>query len=203
MRAIALVPREPDGSLRLLLPDGDLPDADQFDSETETLEAVRNAKTIVFAEVRGIGSTEPEHERRNWDGGRFGASMREFFLAYLNGDSFVGMRAEDVAMWTSNFRSHYDIDQIELVGEGEVAIPALHAAALSPDFYSRIELQRMIPSWRSILSEEESTNQLVNTVHGALLHYELSDLVKLIGSDKVHLTDPVDVRGNLISATAK
>ncbi len=61
----------------------------------------------------------------------------------------------------------------------------------------------MIPLWRSIIAEEESTNQLVNTVHGALLHYELPDLIKLIGSDKVRLIDPVDGRGNLLTASPK
>ena len=201
LRATAMVPRQSDGGLRLYLPDTALPDVDDLDNAA--LEAVRSGTTVVFAELRGIGSTEPKHERRNWDGGRFGANMREFFLAYLNGDSFVGMRVEDIRMWSSQLRSRFGIDEFELIAEGEAAIPALHAAALDSETFSLIELRRMIPLWRSIVSEEESANQLVNTVHGALLQYELADLVELVGSDKVNLTDPVDVRGNPISASAK
>ena len=40
-----------------------------------------------------------------------------------------------------------------------------------------------------------SKDQLVNTVHGALRHYDLPNLVELAGKDHVKLTEPVDASG--------
>jgi len=41
-----------------------------------------------------------------------------------------------------------------------------------------------------------SKDQLVNSVHGALLHYDLPNLVELAGKDRVKLTEPVDASGS-------
>jgi hypothetical protein len=77
----------------------------------------------------------------------------------------------------------------------------LHAAALNPDQFSTVTLRRMIPSWTAVVKNPESSNQLVNVVHGALRHYDLPDLIKLAGGEKkVKVEEPVDVLGRAIDS---
>ena len=199
LQAIAVVPSKADGAVRLQFPDTELPGADQISGTREILEAVRSGTVVVLAELRGIGSTEPQHDKGNWGGGRFGSDLQEIFLAYLNGDSFVGMRVADIEMWRSQLQDRYASRKIELAARGEAAIPALHAAALATDPFSKLELRGMIPSWRSVVAEPESENQLVNVAHGALLHYDLPDLIDMVGTDKVSILESVDVRGEQLS----
>jgi hypothetical protein len=52
----------------------------------------------------------------------------------------------------------------------------------------------MVPSWSRVVPASETNNQLVNTVHGALEHYDLPDLVKLAGGS-VKVEQPAGVMG--------
>jgi len=62
-------------------------------------------------------------------------------------------------------------------------IPALHAAALAPERFGNVSVEKMIRSWTEVVRAPEHYNQLVNAVHGALRHYDLPDLVKLTGAE--------------------
>jgi hypothetical protein len=84
---------------------------------------------------------------------------------------------------------------VELVAIGEAAIPALHAVALHPDRFQKVDLRGMIHSWADVVKAADSENQAVNVVHGALKHYNLPDLIEFIGRDKVQLEQPVDALG--------
>lgn len=71
------------------------------------------------------------------------------------------------------------------------AIPALHAAALQGDDFRTVKLRGMINSWEDVVRATENYNQMVNTVHGALQHYDLTDLIQLVGTNRVVVTDTV------------
>jgi hypothetical protein len=57
----------------------------------------------------------------------------------------------------------------------------------------------MVRSWSEVVAATESLNQLVNTVHGALRHYDLPDLVKMAGKERVQIEEPVDAMGKPVS----
>jgi dienelactone hydrolase len=160
---------------------------------------VLSGQVVLAAELRGIGETESGHERRDYGYGRFGRDNQEIYLAYLNGQSFVGLRADDVRRWTQVLRgaelTARAPTEVHLTAVGEAAIPALHAAMLQPDDFQRVQLRRMIGSWESVVSATETFDQLVNVVHGALQHYDLPDLVAAVGAEKVSIEEPVDVMG--------
>ncbi len=153
-------------------------------------------RIVLAAELRGIGETETGHGKPDYGRGRFGPDSQEIYLAYLLGQSYVGLRVDDVRRWTAAFREAAEPSEpIELHASGEAAIPALHAAAISSDDYARVRLERMIPSWADLLPATVSLNQLVNSVHGALHHYDLPDLVRLAGRGRVELLSTVDAAG--------
>ncbi len=147
---------------------------------------VKQGRHVLSAELSGIGLTDVPHTKRTWGYGRFGLDNQEILTAYLMGDSFVRMRVNDAISWTQ----HFGDTKVELIGVGEAAIPALHAAAFVPDRFHKVKLKQTIRSWTDVVSAPEHYNQLVNSVHGVLWHYDLPDLVKLT---KAEVSNPVDV----------
>lgn len=162
---------------------------------------VKQGHIVLSAELSGIGETETSRDKPNWGRGRFGSDVQEFFLAYLIGRSYVGMRTDDVLRW-SEFLSHHEQTRqqpvIQLVATDEAAVPALHAAALEPLRFESVRLKRMIHSWSEVVAAPESVNQLINTVHGALRYYDLPDLVELAGQERVIIEETVDPSGRVI-----
>ncbi len=160
---------------------------------------VKQGQTVLAAELRGIGETEavPRAGRTAYGAGRFGPDLPDVMTAYLMGRTHVGMRCDDALRWLRHLQggsltggAPADID---LVAVGEAAIPALHAAVLERDAFSRVALRRMIPSWESIITAGETFDQAVNAVHGALRHYDLPDLVAQLRG-KATVTVPAGVK---------
>lgn len=148
---------------------------------------VKRGNTVVAVDLSGLGET-----RRS--GGQLG-DWKNFYMAYLLGKSYVGIRAEDVLVATRFAAASEEAKsrRIKLVAIGEAAIPALHVAAVEPRLFSTVQLRRMVPSWRPVVTATESHNQLVNTVHGALEVYDLPDLISLAGGKSVTIEQPAGV----------
>tara|TARA_Y100001934_G_scaffold223636_1_gene267305 strand:- start:11653 stop:13701 length:2049 start_codon:yes stop_codon:yes gene_type:complete len=155
-------------------------------AEELPLALAKKGHRVVSAELSGIGLTDVPANKRTWAYGRFGLDNQEILTAYLMGDSFVRMRVDDALAWAS----YFDNRKPDVIAIGEAAIPVLHAAALAPERFGNIKLQKMIRSWNDVVSAPEHYNQLVNAVHGALRHYDLTDLVNLT---QAQVTDAADV----------
>ena len=198
--ALAFVPEKPCGQSCLYL-HGESMKADA--ATGGSIEAlVKQGQIVLAAELRGIGETEPGHDKRDYGRGRFGRDVQETFLAYLIGRSYVGMRTDDVRSW-ARFLAVYGTNggrpnTLHLIAIGEAAIPALHAAALDPELFASVRLINMIPSWAEVVRTPENLNQAANVVHGALKHYDLPDLFELAGAEKVRIEEPLDAVGNPI-----
>ena len=168
--ALAFVPQQPSGIKTLYLHGTSMKTDAAPGGPIESL--VKQGQIVLAAELRGIGETETGHGR------------------------YVGMRTEDVAHWAS-FLKEFSVTakgpgELHLIGIGEAAIPALHAAALDPQAFRTLTLRGMLRSWEELVGATESLNQFVNIQHGALQHYDLPDLVELVGAVKVRLEQPVD-----------
>ncbi len=197
--ALAFVPEKPNGQATLYLHGTSMKTDAQPGGPIEKI--VKQGQIVFAAELRGIGETE--NDQKNWGRGRFGEDVQQILLAYLMGQSYVGLRVQDTMAWTSvlsNFRMINDQpNEIHLVAVGEAAIPALHAAALHDEEFDSVRLQKMIRSWSEVVRSPESLNQMANVVHGVLKHYDLSDLIRMIGANKVIVEDSVDASGYKIS----
>ncbi|MFO7902935.1 MAG: hypothetical protein R6U98_09760, partial [Pirellulaceae bacterium] len=147
---------------------------------------VESGHTVLAIDLRGMGKTELK-------------SWRQMNIAYLLGRSFMGMRAEDVlvaARYLSQ-RTLGEPSSVGLVAVGHVGVPALHAAALEPQLFNRVELVRTPRSWSNAVTTWPTKNQWPNIVHAALTAYDLPDLVRLLGK-QVTIDSPVDARGELV-----
>lgn len=158
---------------------------------------VRDGHLVLAVDLRGIGETAKTGRRSGWQP-YFGSDWKDYFLAYLLGKSYVGMRAEDVlvcARFLGGYRAGENLHRVHLVGIGEAGLAALHAAALEPELFASVRLDRSLVSWSNVVHTPVTRNQLINTVHGALKTYDLPDLLATLPSQKITVTQPLDAAG--------
>ena len=121
------------------------------------------------------------------------SDWKTFSLAYLLGEPLVGLRTED-ALAAADFVAYYQKNRsnprkVHLVAVGQSGIVALHAAALHPELFTSITLKRTPRSWSSIVGDSSASGQLDSTIHAVLETYDLPDLVRLAGAEKVRFED--------------
>lgn len=142
---------------------------------------------VVTVDLRGQGET---------GSGKRDALLTDwktYYLGYLLGQPLVGLRVED-ALAAADFVAYYQKKRtnprkVHLVGVGHAGVVALHAAALQPELFASVTLRDTPRDWASVVRPGNAAGQLDSTVHGALQLYDLPDLVRLAGKDKVRFED--------------
>lgn len=162
----------------------------------EIVQLVKSGQTVLAIDVAGCGETRMKPWRYGSMSGVLGPNSAEFYVAYMLGRSFVGLRAEQILTATQWLRGRtQDARRIDLIATGELTVPALHAAVLEPDLFDVVQLRGGLDSWQSVIDTQVTERQLINVVHGALRHYDLPDLRAMIPDGKLKVTDPRDAAG--------
>jgi cephalosporin-C deacetylase-like acetyl esterase len=142
-------------------------------------------RVVVSVDLRGQGET---------GAGRSDSLLgdwKPYYLAYLLGKPLVGIQTED-ALTAAHFVAHYQTEKprrVHLVGVGNVGIVALHAAALQPDRFASVTLRDTPQDWASLVGKSMPEGRLTTAVHSVLEVYDLPDLEKLAGGDKVRRSE--------------
>lgn len=146
---------------------------------------------VMAVDLAGLGETAVPHPRA-WGGHLFPSNAQEFFLAYLMGQSLVGVRAEEILVTTKLLETMRVGDElakplpVEVIAvSSETGIAALHAAALEPQHYGTLTLRNSLDSWLTVLANPTDGAQLTNTVHAALTAYDLPDLLRTLPRHKI------------------
>lgn len=150
-------------------------------------ELISEGYAVVTVDLRGLGETgigDRDETLTDW---------KTYYLSYLLGKSLVGLRVED-ALAAADFVAYYQKKRdsprkVHLVGVGHAGIVALHAAALNPELFASVTLKQTPESWASVVRLKSPAGHLDSTVHGVLGVYDLPDLVRLAGRDKVRFED--------------
>lgn len=159
---------------------------------------VADGHMVLAVDLRGYGETQSSAWR--FSASHAGINAAEFFIAYMQGQSLVGMRTDDVLIARNTLAQLWGrANRVQLLAEGSTGIPALHAAALHPDLFSSVQVRNSLHSWTSLFESLETRDQLESVVHGALSAYDLPDLVPLIGSDRITIERPVDAMGRPVA----
>lgn len=160
---------------------------------------VRSGRTVLAIDVAGCGETQMKPWRYGSMSGVLGPNSAEFYVAYMLGRSFVGLRAEQIVTATKWLRSRTGAKRrIDLIATGELCVPALHAAVVAPDHFGSIDLRGGLHAWKSVIDTPVTERQLINVVHGALQSYDLPDLREMIPEDTLTVTDPRNAAGKPI-----
>jgi len=177
-------PSPVDDAYLYLHDDGKLGDS-QTDGPIEDL--IADGYAVVTVDLRGQGET---------GSGKRDALLTDwktYYLSYLLGRPLLGLRVED-ALAAADFVAYYQKKRsnprkVHLVGVGQAGLIALHAAALHPELFTSVTLRNTPRNWSSLVRQTTPAGQLDSTVHGALGVYDLPDLVRLAGPDKVRFED--------------
>jgi dienelactone hydrolase len=148
--------------------------------------------TVLAVDLRGIGQTQPSGKHNGYF-----AEYQDAAMAYLLGRCYVGMQAEDVLACTRYLSDRLNNGQpagVQLVAIGNVGISALHAAALEPSLFRKITLNNCLVSWANVLHSRLHQGVTTHWVNGALLAYDLPDLIRSLGK-KIEVVQPINAMG--------
>ncbi|MEX0818726.1 MAG: alpha/beta fold hydrolase, partial [Pirellulaceae bacterium] len=183
--ALAFRPSSPAGEVYLYLHDEGKVGDTAADGPVEEL--VNAGYTVITVDLRGQGETASQSRDAlltDW---------KTYYLGYLLGRPLVGTRVIDTldAAYLAGHDLHEGSEarQVHLVGVGQAGIVALHAAALVPERFASVTLRKTPHDWASVVEQDVPSGQLDSSVHGALEVYDLPDLVRLAGEDKVRYED--------------
>ncbi len=137
---------------------------------------------VLAVDLRGLGETKKAGRLRVFDE-MFGTDWKDTAAASLLGNTYVGMRAEDIWQVVRAWRKETDNQNLKphLIATGEAAIPALHAAALEPELFGDVRISGSINSWTEVVESPIARHQQSNLVFGALREYDLPMLRTLLG----------------------
>ena len=191
---LLFVPNEPTGKATVYLHDDGK--AAEAGADREIARLVKARQMVLAIDVAGCGETRMKPWRYGSMSGVLGPNSAEFYVAYMLGQSFVGLRAEQILMATQWLRAHtLGALRIDLVATGELTVPALHAAVLEPDLFDLVEVRGGLDSWQSVVDRPVTERQLINVVHGVLRYYDLPDLRAMIPTGSLKVSDPRDAAG--------
>ena len=151
---------------------------------------VLQGSLVLAIDVRGVGETAPSAPNE-----LLGAAWKESYMAYLLGQSLVGLRAEDVlssARFLASHESGSKPRRVRLAASGEATVPALHAVALEPQLFAAAGLKEAMQSWAEIARGGDPAGQLTSAVHGALAVYDWPDLRRLCAGVEVAFEAPAN-----------
>lgn len=161
------------------------------DGELDRL--VRSGQTVLAIDVAGCGETRMKPWRYGSMSGVLGPNSAEFYVAYMLGRSFVGVRAEQIVTVARWLRKRVGKSPgVDLIATGELCVPALHAAVVQPDLFGNVDLRGGLHAWQSVIDTLVTERQLINVVHGALRVYDLPDLRAMIPAARLKVSDPRD-----------
>lgn len=161
---------------------------------------VQSGETVLAVDLRGIGETQTSTQGRIYSD-----EYKDANIAYLLGRSYVGMRTEDIlvcARYAAERTAGGRAGVVRLIAVGNIGIAAIHAAALEPDMFATVQISHMLKSWATIIHDRMNKNQMTNIVHGALVHYDLPDLMATLG-ERITVDHPTNAMGERVDGVEK
>jgi hypothetical protein len=169
-----------------------------FEKDGPIRRLLAQGRHVVVVDVSGIGTTASSDG--TWYNQRFGSEGKHATILYLLGESLLATRTNDILSAADFVDTLVRVDEraeIDLFAEGEMGPPTLHAAALEPERFRKVHIERSLHSFTSVVETPVVENQWVHMIHGALRVYDLPDLAASLG-DKLELVKPVDASGKVI-----
>jgi cephalosporin-C deacetylase-like acetyl esterase len=191
---VILKPDHPNNKALLYLhPEGK---SAQADAGGEMEYFVKKGFTVYAPDLIGVGEMGPGEFKG--DSYIQGISYNVWFVSMLVGKSIVGTRASDVVLLTQLIGKNKDFQDIYSVARKQMAPVLIHAAAFEKSI-SRIALIDSYISYESIVkSRFYQPAFLHSTVAGALISYDLPDLLTSIAPRKLLLAGITDGENKLI-----
>ena len=165
-------------------------------ARAEAAQLARAGVVVLAIDARGWGQTRTGSDRGGSDWPRYFGDFESAMTGLLVNRPLVGMRARDVARGVDLLARRPEVDAARIYGfgQGTGAVPMLHAAAFDSRI-SKVALEGMLVSYESVVRHRINRQVMENVVTGALRHYDLPDLVKLMTPRRAWIVDAADPLG--------
>ena len=151
---------------------------------------VTSGQIVISVDLSGFGETFDDTDRNEQYNNE---ECNNSYIAQYIGDSLVARRVEDVMLSIDVLLEQPNIDetQINLVGVGRASTAVMHAAALDTRV-DHVDLKDPnITSWiDDVVRKPLASNLLGHIVPGALNHYDLPDLQRLMPNSVIPEPEP-------------
>jgi len=158
---------------------------------------------VLAVDLTGFGEIQMKPWRYKSSIPYLGNNLAEYFIAYMNGESILGMRAEDILISSGFLAGQYNDrtgnrKNIRVIAVGKAGPPAIHAITLEEKLFKSLSLQHCLQSWYDVVNTPLPKDILDNIVHGALQVYDLPNLISIIEKPEVITEEAVNARRELI-----
>lgn len=149
----------------------------------------KKGDALLLADLRGMGETADDPDKN--DKKYYNHEYRNAMLSLFIGKPLPGQRVEDIFTLLDYCKADPRLKNsvIEIKASGAAAETALFAAALD-DRINKIQLDQTIHSFYDILQHPLMKDQYSYVVPNALQYFDLPDVVKFIGNEKVEYLNP-------------
>ncbi|MDG2381578.1 MAG: hypothetical protein P8N76_07880 [Pirellulaceae bacterium] len=139
---------------------------------------------VLALDIAGVGETADQGSKAKY----YNSEHRIANLAFHIGRPLLGQRVDQILAAASSLSEFHDFESVHLIGRGKTGPVVLHAAALDRRFAS-VAVNDSIESWVEDVVAKPLTRDLLGyVVPGALLKYDLPDLIEVIAPRDVILS---------------
>jgi dienelactone hydrolase len=155
----------------------------------DTLQQLLNeGYAIILSDLRGIGETEDKAEFN--DPKYYNKEYRNAMQALHNGHSLVGQRATDVLSIADMIAADPQLKGLPIVvkASGIAVLPAMHAMFFDKVFEKGL-FSNSIRTYQTVLQHPIGRNWYSYVIPNVLNYYDVPDLEKMVGADRIVYTD--------------
>jgi cephalosporin-C deacetylase-like acetyl esterase len=166
-------------------------------------EQFASAGTAVLAvDLRGMGETKPAADLNDTESYRYFGDYEDAMTAIMLNRTLVAMRAGDVLRGIDLLASRSDVDasRISGIGRNSGTLPLLFAAVFDVRLRA-ISLEQMLASYEAVTSNGMHRLVFEHIVPGALIDFDLPDLVAALAPRRVWITGPQSAVGVPLART--
>ncbi len=169
-------------------------------AEGEIERFVRKGITVLAPDLIGTGELTPANSQG--DAIIQGVSYNLFFTATLIGRSILGIQVSDLLKLNNILKNQFPKSEILGIAKQEMGPVLLHAAAFDKSI-KRVAMEESFISYRDIAGQEYyKTSHVFSLVPGALLGYDLPDLMASLAPRKLLLLNTTNGNGERIENSA-
>jgi len=159
---------------------------------TAAVQFARAGLAILSVDLRGIGETRITPDLNDSEFYRYFGDYEDGMTAIMMNRTLAGMRALDIVRGLDMLAARPDVgaDKFRAIGRNSAAMPVLYASL----FDTRIEavsLEKMLVSYQAVASAPMHRLIFEQIVPGALLDFDLPDLVSALAPRTVWISDPM------------
>lgn len=157
---------------------------------------VRQDLIVLSIDARGLGELRSVSNDNGSDWPRYFGDFVSSMTGFLSGSTLTGERARDISRAVDLLSARPEVDSSRIYGAGResAGVAMLHAAAMDARL-QRVALEQTLESYRSVAEHRLHRGIFEDIVPGALRHYDLPGLARMLGSRPLVVVDATDPMG--------